>query len=269
MNINDFYLGENEKPLDRIVSDGGFCGIFRKIVCIGDSLSSGEFEGTKEDGTNSYHDMFDYSWGQYMARMAGTTVYNFSRGGMTAKEYMESFGAQNDFFNPELAAPCYIIAMGVNDMYRVSGGGMLLGSIDDVDISCEENCKDTFAGWYGKLIMRYKSISPDARFFLMTMPDGGEDGSVKKAFDDHRELLYKFAEMFDNTYIIDLREYAPKYDGKFKNNFYLAGHMNPQGYVLTAKMVASYIDYIIRKYPGDFRQVGFIGTPYKNHKYDK
>ena len=42
MNILE-YMGilENEKPLDRIVTDGGFCGIFRRIACIGDSLSSG------------------------------------------------------------------------------------------------------------------------------------------------------------------------------------------------------------------------------------
>ena len=41
---------ENEKPLDRIVTDGGFCAIFRKIACIGDSLSSGEFETRTESG---------------------------------------------------------------------------------------------------------------------------------------------------------------------------------------------------------------------------
>jgi hypothetical protein len=32
------------------------------------------------------------------------------------------------------------------------------------------------------------------------------------------------------------------------------------GYMLTAKIVDSYIDYIIRKNPDDFRRVAFIGT---------
>ena len=32
------------------------------------------------------------------------------------------------------------------------------------------------------------------------------------------------------------------------------------GYVLIARMVERYIDYIIRKNPEDFKQVGFIGT---------
>ena len=63
----DYYLTQpNEKPLDRFVPDGGFTAIFRTIGCIGDSLSSGEFESTKEDGTKGYHDYYEYSWGQRM-----------------------------------------------------------------------------------------------------------------------------------------------------------------------------------------------------------
>ena len=59
MNINDFYITENEKPLERILNDGGFCGIFRTIACIGDSLSSGEFETIDSDGKHSYYDFYD------------------------------------------------------------------------------------------------------------------------------------------------------------------------------------------------------------------
>ena len=58
----------------------------RTVACIGDSLSSGEFEAAAEKGS-SYPDMYEYSWGQFMARMCGCKVYNMSRGGMTAKEY--------------------------------------------------------------------------------------------------------------------------------------------------------------------------------------
>ena len=43
---------------------------------------------------------------------------------------------------------------------------------------------------------------------------------------------------------------------KVYNRYY---HLNPMGYVLTAKMIDSYIDYIIRKHPDDFRRVPFIG----------
>ena len=39
MDMSRFYATENEKPLDRIVDDGGFCKIFRTIGVIGDSLA--------------------------------------------------------------------------------------------------------------------------------------------------------------------------------------------------------------------------------------
>ena len=80
MDMRRYYANPGEMPLDCIKPDGGFTAIFRTIACIGDSLSSGEFESLTEDGQRGYHDLFEYSWGQYIARAAGCKVYNFSRG---------------------------------------------------------------------------------------------------------------------------------------------------------------------------------------------
>ena len=68
-----------EKPLDTLCTDGGMSGIFRTVGCVGDSLSSGEFEATNEAGEKTYHDMFEYSWGQYLARMAGAVFCKAER----------------------------------------------------------------------------------------------------------------------------------------------------------------------------------------------
>ena len=257
MNIEEFIAKENEKPLDRIVTDGGFTSIFRTIACIGDSLASGEFESIKADGSHGWHDMYEYSWGQYIGRMCGSTVHSLSRGGMTAKVYCESFADSNGFWNPKYASQCYIIALGVNDILNVK---QELGSVKDVDFSDYKNNKENFAGYYAQIIQRLKQIQPRAKFFLMTMAKDGENDSRLEEKQAHSALLYDFADKFDNTYVIDLLKYAPTYDEKFKENFYLCGHMNPMGYDLTAKMVASYIDYIIRHNPQDFKEVGFIGT---------
>ena len=257
MNIQEFIAKENEKPLDRIVSDGGFTSIFRTIACIGDSLASGEFESIKADGSHGWHDMYEYSWGQYIGRMCGSTVHSLSRGGMTAKVYCESFADSNGFWNPKYASQCYIIALGVNDILNVK---QELGSVKDVDFSDYKNNKENFAGYYAQIIQRLKQIQPRAKFFLMTMAKDGENDSRLEEKQAHSALLYDFADKFDNTYVIDVLKYAPTYDEKFKENFYLCGHMNPMGYDLTAKMVASYIDYIIRHNPQDFKEVGFIGT---------
>ncbi len=257
MNINNFYFKPDEKPLDNTVADGGFASIFRSFCCIGDSLSSGEFESLMKDGNRRYTDMFEYSWGQYLARFCGSSALNFSRGGMTASEYCDSFADENDFWNEKYASQCYIIALGVNDLINQN---QEIGSLDSVDFQDYRNNKKDFAGYYAEIIQRYKAIQPDGKFFLMTMPrdeDSERNVNLKLA---HRDLLYKFAEKFDNTYVLDFNEFAPVYDEEFKKNFYLLGHLNPMGYVLTAKMVSSYIDYIIRKNPDDFKEVGFIGT---------
>lgn len=248
---------ENEKPLDNIVSDGGYTAIFRTICCIGDSLSSGEFEADAGDGKSSYHDMYEYSWGQFIARMCGSKVYNFSRGGMSAKWYLDSFADENDFWNPEFASQAYIIALGVNDIICQKNE---VGTADDIDFNCYKNNKKNFAGYYGEIIQRMKEIQPRAKFFLMTMANGGEKDDRKEDKEAHRAFLYSLAEKFDNTYVIDLMKYGPAYDEEFRKNYYMRGHMNPMGYMLTAKMVASYIDYIIRHNMQDFKEVGFIGT---------
>ncbi|MBQ8309857.1 MAG: SGNH/GDSL hydrolase family protein [Clostridia bacterium] len=259
----------NEKPLDHIPSDGGYCAIFRTIACVGDSLSSGEFESTKEDGSKGYHDFYEYSWGQYIARMCGSKVYNFSKGGMTAKEYCEWFGDSKLAWNREYAAQCYIIALAVNELLV---RGWSVGSLDDV---CFEDWKknnlETYAGAYATIIQRYKEIQPDAKFFLMTLPYETPDTTPQKCeiADRQAELLYQLAERFSNCYVLDLRKYAPVYDQEFRDTFFLGGHLSPVGYIYTAKMVVAYIDYIIRHNFEDFRQVGFIGTPYRNKTYDK
>ena len=256
-------LDENELPLQNIVSDGGYCGIFRRIACVGDSLSSGEFEGNDEEGNTTWHDMYDYSWGQFLARMAGCKVYNFSKGGMTAKEYCDRFAKENNYWSPRLAAQAYIIALGVNDLH---GQKQPIGDIEDICDEDPEKNKDTFAGHYAKIIQRYKKIEPEAKFFLITMPVNTDDSEeVSSQSEKHAKLMYDMADHFENTYVLDLRKYGPVYDDEFRKRFYM-GHMTPTGYVFTAKVVVSYIDYIIRHHMEDFKQVGFIGTPFRNTK---
>ena len=247
-------FNESEKPLETIPANGGFCGILRNIACVGDSLSSGEFEAINEEGQKTYHDMFEYSWGQFFARMTGTTVYNFSRGGMTAKEYCESFAEQNGFWDEEKKCNAYIIALGVNDICNQK---MPVGTIDDIDFKNCENNKTTFAGYYGKIIQKYKAIQPDAKFFLVTIPD---DYVFSYGKEEQAELIYRMAENFSNCYVLDFYKYGPVIDEKFREKFFMGGHMNPCGYNLMGQMVMSYIDFIIRHNIDDFKQIGFMGT---------
>lgn len=264
MDITKFMADPNEKPLDNILENGGFTGVFHTIACIGDSLSSGEWQTRNADGTWRYYDMYWYSWGQYIARMTGAAVYNFSRGGMSAEKYMNGFALEKDFWNPKYAAQAYIVAMGVNDITHILNGAIEMGSPDDIADNWRD-CKKTAIGYYGAMILRYKEISPDAKFFLVTQPRDGSPENRSHLQDVQAELLYKIAEKLGSCYVIDLRKYGPVYDEAFRKMFFLHGHMSPMGYQLTAKMIASYIDYIIRNNPEEFLRVGFFGTDIVDH----
>ena len=258
----DKLTADKNNPFNGINHLLGLAGIFRKIACIGDSLSSGEFEVPSESnpGRMEYIDMFEYSWGQFLGRHVGSTVYNFSRGGMTAREYVKSFADKMDFWNPEKASHAYIIALGANDRNQPSDSVHPLGSVSDICPGHPENNRDTFAGLYATIIDRYRIISPNAYFFLVTMPH------EEQKYDDisgiHASLIHEIASLYNRTYVIDFYKYAPRYDSEFMKVFFMNGHMNPAGYVLTARMMEAYIDHIIMSNPEDFHKAGLIGTPY-------
>ena len=95
--------------------------------------------------------------------------------------------------------------------------------------------------------------------FTLTACGDEEEKERDKKRKEIRDLLEEFTKFFNRTYLVDLYTYAPLNNAEYKRKFRL-GHMTPTGYVLTARMIESYIDYIIRKNPKDFNQVGFIGS---------
>lgn len=256
MDWNKELYDANEKPLDRLIETYSNTAIFRTVAFIGDSLSSGEFETHGKDGVTGYHDMFEYSWGQYIARKNGLKAYNFSRGGMTARQYIQSFAQENGLWDPEKACQAYVIALGVNDILNENRE---IGSLEDIDAEdCSKN-KPTFIGYYAAIVSRYKQICPDAKFFFVTFPKGDSPEQEVKA-QGMVKALYDLAGYFDHSYVIDLYQYGPVHDRKFKEKYYLYGHLNPSGYILTAKIIDSYIDYIVRHHPAEFKSTAFINT---------
>ncbi len=260
---------KNEKPLDRLDPTGGFTAIFRTIGCIGDSLSSGEFEATDpESGNKTYHDTFEYSWGQFLARMTGSKVWNFSRGGMTAQEYWNGFAERHGFWGTDKLCDAYLIALGVNDNSKALGNGIGIGSGNDIDPENGDNNPATVLGYYGRIITRLRQNRPDAFFFPVTVPRDhrGSGKPERQALEDRlNEGIRRLPDLFPRTYVLDIARYAPPFDDEaFVGSYRLGGHLNPMGYLLFARMIGSYIDYIVRHNTADFKQVGFIGTPWKN-----
>ena len=168
MNNKRFEIGAGEQPLDIIKETCGFAGIFKQIGVIGDSLASGEFESHDENGNIVYTDMYEYSWPAVLERITGTKYNNYSRGGMTAREYVQSWADENGFWQWNQA---YIIALGNNDSFVF---GHPLGSVKDVNADCPQDNGDTFFGNMGKIVSKLKTIEPNARIFVVTPQLRGE-----------------------------------------------------------------------------------------------
>ncbi len=268
----DIYRHLLTNPIRKFVSDGGFTSIFRTIGFIGDSLSSGEHESFSEEVGTGYHDYYEYSWGQYIARRCGLKAYNFSRGGLTAIEFFSFVTSDHpsaiNIFDEDKKCQAYVIALGVNDLNHLEEKYDAFGSINDVDFSNEDNNKKTFVGCYVKIIQKIRKIQPKCRVFVMTTP---KERPMKKVKKSRYKMLAKFLrtlpKYFDFLYVLDLWNYAPVYNAKsFKTKYFCGGHMSAAGYKFTADMVMTYIDYYVRKYPKDFTQAGFIGKNVHNSK---
>lgn len=257
MKYTDFLGNENEKPLDIIRDDGGFTSIFRTIGVIGDSLASGEFEATDEQGNIQYHDFYEYSWGQFLARAAKVKVYNFSRGGMTAKEYYESYANKNHCWIP---CQAYIICLGNNDLFV---NGYDLGSANDVYPENSEMNKDNFIGYMGKILSKLRNIAPSSKIFVISMQHDDLGEERNRIIDCCSQELENLVKKYSSCYFMDFSKYSVVYNEEVRRSFSLGFHPNPMGYYIYAKMVGSYIDYIIRHNMEEFAQTAFIGTEFK------
>ncbi len=262
-----------------LVADGGMTAILRTVGIFGDSLASGEQEYTQENGENGYYDDYDLSWGQFMARKCGITVTNYTRGGLTAFSFQNLASVKMAFYECN-KCKAYIIALGVNDCRRIEElykDGF--GSMEDVDFSNHENNKQSFVGYYAKMIQQIKQIEPYARIFVTTIPksfpaekEAQKDEIAKKVLetrDKHAEFLRSLPNYFDRVYVIDLRAQDYYLDTEeFKRKYRLGGHLSSAGYKYFSDVFATYIDHIINENPEEFSSVGLIGTPYKhkNHK---
>lgn len=243
-----------DHPLEHIRENPGLLAVFRHVGCIGDSLASGEAVYKKEDGTTGGRDKFEYSWGQYLARMTGNTYYNWSKGGLRCDTFLSSSLAE-ECFDGNHMCEAYIIGLGQNERNK----NYTIGTDEDIHMDDYTENPDTYYGNYGKIISKIKEIQPKAKIFVLTDPLKAVETAGYNA------AVRKIAEIFENVYLVDLYTYGTDlYSSGFLAQQKRGGHFNAVGYYACGLIIATYIDWIIKKYPEEFREVEFIGT---NDKY--
>ena len=207
-------------------------------------------------------DNYDISWGQYMCRICGSEGINYSVGGGTAKKFVlgqSPFNSTNSLakLKADTQKQAYILAFGVNDV----NNAIYDGNVTDINnIGADVNLADptqnanTFAGYYARTIQEIKNTFPDSFIFLVTIPESS-------GYDEMNTIIRAMPTIFDGTYnsiyVLDLKEYLP---ASAISQFRMNGiHLNAQGYAYCAFVFCTYIDWLIRTYPSEFKNISLIG----------
>lgn len=255
----------NNTPLSVIKKNAGFGGIIHDWGFIGDSLSSGVMNYNSGANTVAY---YDYSWGQNLCKLLGVSGYNFSRGGMTAKDF--ALASVSDVRGlayallPENHKQAYTIALGVNDAMQQQasqiydntnngGWGNVSTDINDSDSTLNAN---TFAGYMGQIIQKIRMTNPRCIFFLLTNPKN----SIYPYYMGN-PIIRDLAIKFSNVFVIDLELHAVDFSTTdFKDKYIYYSHLNVLGYQYLSYVVNTYVDYIIRNNPHNFRDIAYWNT---------
>lgn len=147
--------------------------MFEKWGIIGDSFASGVFYDNEMQALDNH---LQKSWGQILARKSGNTCVNFSKGGLYCGDWLINNDRGLPFLLRESAKELYIIALGINDVGRLSGI-QPLGTIADVNSDYSQN-PNTFYGNYGKIIGNIKTHAPKAKIIMSTIPYNGESAMM-------------------------------------------------------------------------------------------
>jgi lysophospholipase L1-like esterase len=139
--------------------------MFQKWGIIGDSFASGVFV---KASTGAIDNHLQKSWPQILARKAGNQCVNFSMGGLYCGSWLTNTDRGLPFMLSEPAKELYIIALGINDVARLSGV-QPLGTISDINEDYSQN-PSTFFGNYGKIIGNVQTHAPNAKIILSTIP---------------------------------------------------------------------------------------------------
>lgn len=254
-----------------IIKDGGNLAIFKKIAICGDSLGSGEIaygNATGED-TTQYKDMYEQSWIQFLGRSIGRDAYNFSRGGVSAKNFFtDSNEYVRHFENANYYSDCYFIALGHNDYNNVKRNWetqgyssmkdyetVYIGSSSDINKSNPNANADTYYGNYAKIIQKIHQQVPHAKIFVVTMMN-------ENIYSAYNTAIRNMANIFDNIYVVDMAKYFPT----FPSWHYTQGHGNAMGYLAYSQRIATIVDYIIKTNREAFMYTSLILTNYDDGK---
>lgn len=219
---------------------------FRKILCIGDSLTQGVFNHSSGSGGL---DTTGYSYPDILSIIAGRPTVNLGVASITSAGWYEQFANDERLSGCD----CAIIQLGVND----------------VESTLETTSRQAFIN----IVNRLKELNTGIKIFIAGIINGTyyKSGTSDENYyvkDQFIKSLYNELWVNDvDVYLIDhakfghLRDKYPN-DYQDRNDNYNMGHLSAYGYNRLAQDYYNYIGWIMHENNVDFRKIQFIGTNY-------
>ena len=211
---------------ERIVEDYVSLSLFSKFGVIGDSYASGEVYFDSK-----FHDIYEISWGQILARKLGTTCVNFSGGGYSTRGWLNNSKGLAQMLDTE-AQDIYYLCLGINDANNY--GAEYLGTVSDINEDYTQN-PDTFFGNYGKIIGNIKDYAPHAKIVMFTIVPTTE---MKATYN---EAIIEIANHFGIPYVVQTD------DPFFTSDLYVDGKVQSHPVAVVYSGMATAFERLLKR----------------------
>lgn len=232
------------------------CNIFKRVVCCGDSFTSGHMT----DGNGVVHPSNpDYAWPAYMGRLTGASWENCGVSGATTLSWL---GHEDGLAKAKRLglAQAYVVGLMINDATSTNNK-IPLGTEADIVKSVSESHANTYYGCLSKIIYELLAISPKAKIFVLTCPRTGEP------YADYNAAVHDVAGSFYSTasvHVLDLYSHRDKYRAGSLPYDAKDGHYTAIGYEQMAEIMRDIMSDYIHTNVARFQDVPFI--PYISPK---
>ena len=226
----------SDYPANPCDYNGEDARIFKKCLCVGDSLTSGVCN-YEEGGQQIMNVAFPaYSYPTQLAKLLSCEVTNMGLAGKTTAQWYEE-KASADLSGYDFA----IIQLGVNDAIFNNGW------------TAEEETA------LGNIVTKLQAENNNIKIFVATTPPGMSFYGA--AYDSVNAGIESFVSNLADTNVIfvNLAQYGHTIDELAYN----AGHFTAYGYLRLAMDYKAFIGFYISTHKLEFKEVQFIGT---NHR---
>lgn len=241
--LKNWYANSTENPCDY---NGDEITVFNKILCIGDSLTSGTFNYREDRSTSHYVEYAKYSYPNFLKKLTGCDVVNMGNGGKSSAEWYEQH--ENDDLS---GYDCAIIQLGVNDQIRYGEFGT------------------TSQTAFTNIINKLKTENNNIKIFVANIiPALSYSNAGYIEFSDDLLAWVETINQTDpNVIPLNIQRYGhtKSLDISTGSDAYNCGHLSALGYRRLAEDYKHYISYYINANKRQFKEIQFIGT---NYNYD-